>query len=175
MKPIMEGLRTRTKVIGAMISAIIFPTGCASDTRYPSLAIRDVENDDAAYASGPLLDPTPPDARLFDRIAVSRQQAVAAHDRFMAAAPAARRAVRSARGASTSSTAWSSAQVALADLASLRSQAAIPLADLDRLYVEATIDFIRRGEIATARNEIIALVAAEDRVLAELGAALPSR
>ena len=97
------------------------------------------------------------------------QNARAAHNRFMASADAARNAARRARGASRASTAWSSAQVAIADLETLRSLTGVPLADLDRLYVDATIDFTRRNAIGEARDEVIALVATEDRILAELG------
>ena len=116
-----------------------------------------------------LLRLAPQSSEALARIDALRANARAAHNRFMASADAARNAARRARGASRASTAWSSAQVAIADLESLRSLTGVPLADLDRLYVDATIDFTRRNAIGEARDEVIALVATEDRILAELG------
>ncbi|MBL4717120.1 MAG: hypothetical protein JKZ02_01450, partial [Erythrobacter sp.] len=62
------------------------------------------------------------------------------------------------------------AQVALADLDSARSIAAIALGDLDILYTAATVQAEDATPIAAARMTVIALVAEEDDVLARLRA-----
>ena len=145
--------------------------GCAAapEGAYPSLAIRDVER-----VSGTLeppavtyVPPAPPSGTLNELDAlVSRAQT--AHGRFVEQAPALRSRVASANGAPVGSEGWAQAQVALAELETIRSEAMIALADLDRLYVEAATEGQSLAEVASARDEVIALVEQEDAVIAEL-------
>ncbi|MGB3738748.1 MAG: hypothetical protein WA948_05275 [Pontixanthobacter sp.] len=153
-----------------MVVAPLVLAGCAgSDGEYPSLAIRDVERRARTYTPPPPLTPAPQIAEVLARVSALRNAANGAHGQFMAAVPVARVAARRARGVSRASTAWSNAQIAIADLESLRSRTGVPLADLDRLYVDSTIAFTQRTAIGAARDEVINLVAQEDRILAELG------
>ncbi len=63
---------------------------------------------------------------------------------------------------------WASAAIALADLESARSEVMIVLADLDALYASARVEDLATVWIASTRDQVIALVAAEDDILAEL-------
>ncbi len=106
------------------------------------------------------------DARLTNLVEAARS----AHQRFTASAPAARRTVARTGRAAVGSNDWGAAQVALADLSSIRSDTAIPLADLDILYIAASVAAENRAQIEAARSSVIALVEEEDATLAELRA-----
>ncbi len=147
--------------------------GCvASGDLYPSLATRDVERNGDMNASDPRLSAAPLPSEIGREIVRLRDSAIIAHRRFVAAVPAARRSVGRATGASIASDAWSGGQIAIADLESLRSETAVPLSQLDVLYVAATIEFQERRAIAQMREEVKAILGEEDRILAELANAL---
>ena len=74
----------------------------------------------------------------------------------------------SGAGAEVSSDDWAAAQIAMADLDSLRSITAIALADLDLLYADATLAFEQRQILAQAREEVTGYLREEDATLAEL-------
>jgi hypothetical protein len=143
---------------------------------YPSLAIRDVERARGQFepiAVDPIAVPEVPvayEGSLQERLAMLVEAARSAHQRFAANLPAARRTVASAGRAAIGSDAWGASQVALADLESIRSDAAIPLADLDILHIAASVAAEDRGQIDAARSAVIALVEEEDEALAELRA-----
>ncbi|WP_374405947.1 hypothetical protein [Pelagerythrobacter sp.] len=143
---------------------------------YPSLAIRDAERVEGSFEAAAPSEappaPAPPSADLLERLAQLETAASDAHRAFMEAAPGARRAVTAARGAGVESDRYAEAQVALADLDSHRSRAAVALGDLDLLFADATLAFATREPIAAARAEITGMVAEEDAVLAELRGAL---
>ncbi len=80
--------------------------------------------------------------------------------------------MNSAAGQAVSDNSWASAQVALADLESQRSNATLALGDLDLLYTDATLSFMERDRIDSARNEVQALIGQEDDTLARLWALL---
>lgn len=145
--------------------------GCAASAdRYPSLAIRDIERVSGTFDVDPASAEPPPalPASELDTIPGLVATAQSAHQRFIAAAPSARRQVAAAIGANVNDNSWASAQVALADLESLRSQAAIPLGDLDRLNAEAAITFADSQAVDQARAEVLTMIEEEDQVLAEL-------
>jgi hypothetical protein len=155
--------------------------GCASTgDRYPSLAIREAEIREADRVAGefavvPPAEPTPlpPIApETAGRLGQLRAQAATAHQKFLAAVPGTRSAVAAARGSGITDDRWASAQVALADLDSSRSEAAIALGDLDLLFADAALAQELRDEIVVARTEVTGLIAEEDRVLAELRGAI---
>ncbi len=148
---------------------------CAkSDVEYPSLAIRDVERVQGEFAPAPVTALEVPslevdltgglEARLASLVASAQD----AHSAFTQIEPRVARLARAASGSAVGSDTWASAQVALAELDTARSQAAIPLAELDALYVSATTSASDRTEIEQARDRVIYLVAQEDAVLAEL-------
>ena len=153
----------------AILSAALV-AGCATPGDYPSLAQRPAERvqgtftPDNADAEAP--PPILPSADLVTRLADLERQARAAHREFVEAAPAAERLA--ARAGPTASDSWAAAQVALADLDSIRSRVAIALADLDSLWVDATIEAGPREAIGSVRSTVENLVAEEDAVLARL-------
>ncbi len=159
----------------ASLALIFALPGCAAASGdYPSLAIRDAERPrgtiEAPEPPVPAI-PVPPritSADVLERAASLRSDAVAAHQRFLAAAPAARRAVSAGAGAAPASDAWARAQVALADLETHRSLTAVPLADLDALLVDQAARLDPVAEVARAHRDVLALVAEEDRTLAQL-------
>jgi hypothetical protein len=164
--------KTRIILLGTGILPFAL-AGCATaDGDYPSLAIRDAERSANEVVPAPQLDPAPPppvaSAALLERVETLRQQAGTAHDRFLSAVPAARRTVSAGAGASRASDAWAGAQVALADLESLRSVTAVPLADLDELLTSQATAFEPAAEVAAARADVIRMVAEEDEILAGL-------
>ena len=161
--------------------AALLPLACAAcatpDTDpYPSLAIRDVERVDGTFepVESERLDvppvETPGTGDLASRLATLEAQARAAHTAFLAIVPAAERRVAAASGSAVGADAWASAQVALADLDSQRSQAATTLADLDILYTASAVQAENVAAVMAVRNEVIALVGEEDAVLERLRA-----
>ena len=143
---------------------------CATPGDYPSLAQRPAERVEGVFApdtSEPTA-PTPiaPSAALAARLAASVGAAEEGHREFVGATPAAERLARAAGG--TGSDSWAAAQVALANLDSIRSRVAVSLADLDTLWVDATVEPGPREAIGSARARVEALVAQEDAVLAQL-------
>jgi hypothetical protein len=142
---------------------------CAADTAdYPSLARRDAERTmdvpQAVPSATPV--PLPPGADQTARLAGLVDQARGAHRRFDSRRSKAERAV--AAGGARGSESWGTANVALADLESARSEAMIALADLDQLYAKARIDGADISAIAAARDQVMGWIGEEDRVLAGL-------
>lgn len=165
------------KLSVAPVAAILL-AGCSvtAPERYPSLAVRDVERvqGDFEPVEPARLDVPPVEvdkgANLADRLAELVAQARSAHTGFLKAVPATEKLVGAASGSSVGSDSWAAAQVALADLDSARSTAAISLGDLDILFTAATVQAEDAAAIATARESVIALVAEEDMVLERLRA-----
>lgn len=180
-----ECARYVADMLGIARPTLVLPLICilgacaGSQGDYPSLAIRDVERAQGQFASGePARLDVPPvevdltgglEARLASLVAAARQ----AHDEFVKVTPRAEQLVAAASGSDVGNDRWAAAQVALAELDSARSRAAIPLGDLDTLYTAARISVEEVEAIDAARNEVIALVSAEDTVLADLRAAIP--
>ena len=157
-----------TLALGAALLA-----GCASDAGdYPSLARRPVERISGTapvVAPEPVPNPPPPlSPELAARLAQLGNQVVAAHARFTETEPRARRLTAAAGGAAVASESWAVATVALAQLESARSEAMIALADLDALYAAARIAGDEAVLIGETRTRVLAVIASEDAVLAEL-------
>lgn len=157
----------RVLLLAAVIPAM---AACAAnDGRYPSLQMRPAER-----VAGTFEPATPPPApapmaegtlgRLGDLEAAART----AHARFAAQAPEARSLVLAGRGADVTDNRWGAAQIALADLDGIRSETAIALGDIDLMFVDATLTNTERAAIERTRSAIVALVAEEDGVLANL-------
>lgn len=158
--------------IAPLLLAAPLAACAAGSGNYPSLAIRDAERVEGSFESAAPVDtpppPAPPSADLLGRLSQLQAEATSAHQAFLEAAPGARQAVAAARGAAVESNAYADAQIALADLDSHRSRAAVALGDLDLLFAEAALAFELRAPIAEVRSEVAALIAQEDAVLAEL-------
>ncbi|WP_324742529.1 hypothetical protein U8326_04100 [Tsuneonella sp. CC-YZS046] len=162
----------------ASLAAIIAITlggltgACAGDSgRYPSLAIREAERvEGTAQAVEPEEIPAPetPSQDLVTRLEQLKSEADRAHKAFMAAAPGAERQVSAASGAAVASDAWTSAQVAIANLEASRSRLLIALAQLDSLHVTAELEGGARSTISDARNQVDQMAETENEIIARL-------
>lgn len=148
---------------------------CASaQSEYPSLAIRPAERASGTMqpiAAEPVLTPLPP--TTLDRVSQLAADARANHRAFVDQVASARSAISGAGSAAVGTDAWARAEAALADVRAARSKTMVPLADLDRLFVDAGTQGEATNRIAAARDEIEGLVTSEDRTVAELSANLP--
>lgn len=168
----------RSPGLAIALPAILL-SGCTSpQANYPSLAIRDAERVQGSLQPpialvGPPVE-APLSADLAQRLAQLQSSAASAHRAFMGAAPGARRIVEAASGADVTDDRWASAQIALASLESARSQAAVPLGDLDLLHANAAIALEQRAAITETRDAVTGLVAQEDAILTSLRAEMPS-
>lgn len=159
--------------------------GCAGDqSRYPSLAIRDIEKAGDQRVHGTLQPetvaedpsaPPPVPAGLTERLQQLEASARAAHRDFLAIEPTAQRRTNLARGAAAGSENWFAAQLALAELDSARSRVTTALADLDALHVRAELDGAGLATIAAVRNTVEVIAADEDRTVTGLAAQLSPR
>lgn len=161
--------------IAASLSLSVILSGCAgSSDRYPSLAIRDVERIQGQFepmqTDAELLRPAPAPEGQAAILKSLVGQANDAHRAFLAAAPRARDLIAQIGAVGPESNSWAEAQVALADLDSHRSLAAIALGDLDLLYSGASTEFVERTEIDAARDNVLTWIAEEDAILADLRA-----
>lgn len=124
----------------AILTGSLLLGGCATaGGDYPSLAIRAGERPSGtALPAEPAPQPPPPPLATgtAQRIEQAVEQARKAHAAFVATAGSATRAVSAARGARAPTDSWVAAQVALADLQSLRSQAVIAQADVELMFAE---------------------------------------
>ncbi len=125
------------------LAAIALPltlAACASaGGDYPSLAIRDAERASGSampVQPAPVPPPPPIATGTSQRIAQALDQARKAHASFVAGTASAARIVSAARGARARADSWIAAQVALADLQSLRSQAVIAQADVELMFAQ---------------------------------------
>jgi hypothetical protein len=151
----------------ATLAMLLTLSACAADTtNYPSLARRDAEKSTNAASPAPAPAAMPIGAELLARLTVMVDQARTAHEAFVSRTEKAERTVAASAGIGSDS--WGTATVALADLESARSDAMIALADLDELYAQARVAGVDAAAITKARDQVIALVGEEDRVLATL-------
>lgn len=171
------GAMVRTASLLSLLTLHVLLGGCASaEGRYPSLAIRDIERAQGQFEAGePKRINVPPvevdlagglEARLTSLVAMAE----AAHSDFSEIVPRARQLASAASGSGIGSDSWAAAQVALAELDSARSRAAVPLGDIDMIYTSAKVAAQDTAAIETARDRVIALVSEEDATLARLRA-----
>lgn len=149
------------------LAALSLAACAGSASRYPSLALRDVERQEG-MARGPSIavaDPAPIDEA---RINALRTSAQTAFDRFVRQRPTAAALVARGRGQGSESDARGRAMVALADLTALRSATFVPLSELDRMAAETAIDYGNTAPVAAAQAAVLALIAEQDRSLGEL-------
>jgi hypothetical protein len=157
------------------LSALALLTACASaQSQYPSLAIRPAERANGTLqpvAAEPVL--TPPPAATLDRVSQLAADGRAAHQAFTQQVAGARATIAGARGAAVGGDVWAQAEAALADVRAARGKTMIPLADLDRLFVDAATQGEATDRIGATREEVAGLVTSEDGTVAELSANLP--
>ena len=160
----------RKQTLGATFICLSLTACATADGDYPSLAIRDIERAEGRFepVSPQRLDVPKVITGITRDPAAIRQQATESHARFMTALATARGTVLAGRGAQPGSNAWGAAQVALADLESIRSSTAIALADLDTLKIAADVQYAASAVLDASRQEVARLVAEQDAVLADL-------
>lgn len=158
-----------------VLAALPAMAACASPGGdYPSLAIRDVERAQGQFEAAPAPPvevpeiPTDASGPLTERLAALDSAAMAAHEAFLAKAPAATRTARAGADAAIASAAWAEAQVAVSDLDSARSNAAMALGDLDTLMVAHAVAGQDLTAIEAVRQKVLAMIGEEDEVLARL-------
>lgn len=153
----------------ALLLPLLLPACAPAAEGYPSLAIRPAERASGAWTPPPRhIPPAPPAAALASLDALAAE-ARAAHDTFTQETAAATRLVTVGRSAAVGSEAWARAQVARSSLGAAHSRTLVPLAGLDRIYVDASNAGENLGRIATVRAEVVSLAEQEDAVLAGLG------
>lgn len=159
--------------------ALLALSACATDPRYPSLAMRDFErvegNSSPVEAEDTVTPPPAPlPSGLGERLAELRRQAEASHAEFLRRASTARNRSSAAAGAAQGSPRWSDAIVAISDVESARSDTMFALAELDSMLALGAAERADSGaavglpQIAATRDSVAALVAEEDQVLVEL-------
>ncbi|MBV1918899.1 MAG: hypothetical protein KUG65_12685 [Sphingomonadaceae bacterium] len=149
----------------------------AGNSSYPSLAIRDVERvRGTAQPVEPQSPPAPPppvSEELDVKIVRLLADAERAHKGFLAGSDSVSRTIAAARETTAPADEWVEAQVALADLQSLRSNAVIALAELDQLHAAERIAVPQSPTpsataIAAAIERIGDWVSEEDQLISRL-------
>lgn len=155
-----------------LASVALLPACAARDGDYPSLALRDAERPGAQQAPSTdglaLIDPTPPSPAVQAEIDNAVAAAQAAHQRFLAALPAARRTVAAGANASVENEAYAAAQVALGNLQTIRSETVFALADLDALLAARSTALQSTTQVSAARERVATLLREENGVVEEL-------
>ena len=164
----------------APMAIALILTGCGADTaNYPSLARRPAERISGSSPAvpvgpAPIASPAPPSPELAARLEQLLGNVRSADVLFKARETKARLLATAAAGAPVASDSWSLATLALADLESARSNAMIALADLDALYAATRISGGDEAAIAATRDQAIAIIQQEDRILVDLYSMLAS-
>jgi hypothetical protein len=161
--------------------AIILPVAlllqaCSTSDGYPSLDIRDSERVSVTMAAPDSAGfiPFPATQATIDDLELAAANALAAHQRFVAAAGGVQAPVSRAAGAAIGSEEWAVAEIEIAGLESLRSDTMLALADIDRIFVTAVVEGEEFEAATQTRDEISRMVAEQDRVIAALLATLGS-
>ena len=167
----------------AALSASLLLAACASPGDYPSLARRDAERFPqtaepvARRPAGPVPAQSVAGPALRAQLHGLEERARTAHARFLRERSRAIALVAAGAGAARGSESWSVATIALSGLESARSDTMVALADLDSLLAADRVAHPNEQSgdgyaIAASRENVIALVGEEDRILAGLAARL---
>ncbi len=141
---------------------------CAKDAAsYPSLARRPIER---VSGTAPVAVPSqeaqaPADPAAQGKLDSLLAQARKADRAFQAQEARTRTLVGAASGAAVASEAWAVATVALSQLESARSDAVVAMAELDALYAQAVVSGMPAGDIASARNDVQAILTSQGAVI----------
>ncbi len=149
---------------------VLLVTACASTGDFPSLAVRDSERVTGTLEAPPAPTYTPPplSTATVTTLGELAERVRSAHQRFLAEAATARATVARGAGSSAGTDTWSDAQVAIAGLQAIRSDAMIALADIDRIHVDTHVVGGDAAWTEQVRTEASALVAEEDRLIGAL-------
>lgn len=162
-------MRRNTPIAALLLLPLFLPACAPAAEGYPSLAIRPAERASGAWTPPPRHIPPPPPAAALASLDALAAEARAAHGAFTEQTAQATRLVTAGRNAAVGSEAWARAQVARSSLGAAHSRTLVPLASMDRLYVEASSAGEDLDRIATVHAEVEALAQQEDAVLAGLG------
>ena len=159
----------RLQTVAFLLSAVSLGACAQDNSEFPSLAKRPAERVTATYgtpAAPVIRAPLPqPSAQVLGEIDSLVAMAQRADGRFRRGEATARRLVGQAGRAPLGSEPWAVATMAVSELEAARSQAMVPLAELDRMFADA----MTRGEdvtrIADARDRVIGIIARQDQTL----------
>ncbi|SEH14176.1 hypothetical protein SAMN05428974_1121 [Sphingopyxis sp. YR583] len=144
----------------------------------PSLAKRAVEGRfDVAPPAVVVAPPGPLPTDLAGRLQRWESDGAAGQQAFAAERGATASAVSAAAGAPVASERWVVAQQAITRLTAARAPLTTALADIDRLYIERSVDDQIDGlpDIYALRDRLADLASAQDAVLEALNAQLPGQ
>ncbi|ALJ14977.1 hypothetical protein [Sphingopyxis macrogoltabida] len=150
----------------------------AQQTQAPSLAKRPIEGRfDVAPPAIVIPPPGPLPSDLAGRLARWEADAASGQQAFAAERDATAALVAAAAGAPVASERWVVAQQAISRLTAARAPLSGALADIDRLYIERTVDEAVDGlpDIYALRDRIAEMESAQDAILQALSAALPGQ
>jgi len=169
----------RTLVLMSLAGALSL-SGCAaaqgSNAGAPSLAKRPVEGRfDVAPPSVVVTPPGPLPTDLAGRLQRWESDAAAAQQAFAAERGNTASLVSAAAGAPVASERWVVAQQAISRLIAARAPLTNALADIDRLYLERSIDEAIDGlpEVYALREKLADTASAQDAVIEALTGQLP--
>ncbi len=168
----------RTRLLLPAVAASLSLSGCAAaqGTDAPSLAKRPVEG--RLNVAPPPVVVTPPGPLpddLAGRLARWESDGTAGQQAFAAERDNAVRLVVAAGGAAVASESWVVAQQAISRLVAARAPLTAALGDIDRLYIERSVDEAIDGmpAIYALRDRLAETVATQDAVIEALSRQLP--
>lgn len=161
------------KIIAAMVPLCLFAASACTGpaANYPSLTPRAIEQRSDEPESLALPAPAPADAALGQRIDTLLDDARRGETRFVAALPAAERAISGARGSRLGSEAWIVAQQQLSALDAARTPTSAAMAALDTLYIDIADKVFadaKIGGLVEAEAAYAEVQALNDRQIAQL-------
>jgi hypothetical protein len=165
-------------LLSVAIAASLSLPACAAaqESHAPSLAKRPVEGRfDVAPPAVVVTPPGPLPTDLAGRLARWEADSVQAQQAFAAERNITAPLVSSAAGSAVSSESWVVAQQAISRLIAARAPLTGALADIDRLYVERSVEDAIDGmpDIYALRERLTEMVSAQDAVIGALEAQLP--
>jgi hypothetical protein len=163
----------------ALAASLSLPAAVAAqETKAPSLAKRAIEGRfDVAPPAVVVAPPGPLPTDLAGRLARWESDAASGQQAFAAERDATASLVSAAAGAPVASERWVVAQQALSRLTAARAPLTGALADIDRLYIERSVDDAIDGlpDIYALRDRIAETVSGQDAILEALNAQLPGQ
>ena len=170
----------RTLILSLAFAAPLSLSACAAaqNTGAPSLAKRPVEGRfDVAPPTVVVALPGPLPTDLAGRLARWESDGAAGQQAFAAERDSTASLVSAAAGAPVASERWVVAQEAISRLIAARAPLTGALADIDRLYLERSVDEAIDGlpDIYALRDRLADLVSTQDAVIEALNSQLPGQ
>ena len=147
--------------------------GCASaDGRYPSLAVRDAERAQGTLEPAAPAVPSVIAITNLESLDAAINRAEATHTKFTSLQGDVAALVSASRGLGPENDTRARALIGVAQLASLRAETALALADLDVMEAKAASGFKRTKDIRDFQAVIMKLLAQQDETLDSLSETL---